>query len=244
MRPFNLGGFICLQFSIAWGIGTVLAIRVLHSTLAVIVEGSVITRAVVKILSFAGINATLDSVIFTDVLLGIAYLIFAVDFIVTLACVIGLNRKLDELDEISKKLSVVSENLSEKLGSKALETDQKLDESRVQASLARAELRDKADQWREERQEAKEERREKLEKFFTEKIQQNYASYEERINEITEMARELTEKQLELEQRSRELRAQISSKSFMGGRRIIKAHPTIRHEQHRAILDDIRKKIK
>ena len=121
-KPFNIHGFICLEFSLLWGLGAVVMLRVVHPAVA----------------SAAGL-------IPQDVgwiLLGAAYALFLVDTIVSLCTVAGLNRDLKELDEVSASLRVISDTLSDNLGYTALQADRKLDEGRLQAKLATAQARD------------------------------------------------------------------------------------------------------
>src|SRR5699024_5790816 len=36
-RPFNIGGFICLEFSLYWGLGSVFIMKLVHPTIAALV---------------------------------------------------------------------------------------------------------------------------------------------------------------------------------------------------------------
>ena len=75
---FNLGGYICPQFSLLWGLGSVLMIKVFHPLLA---RGSNPMPFKVMLI--------LDIVLL---------LIFAVDVGVSTAAAIGLNKYLREID--------------------------------------------------------------------------------------------------------------------------------------------------
>lgn len=121
-RPFNLGGYICLKFSCYWGLGAILVIRIVHAPVSFLVE-----------------NPHIDSPLLI-VLLCIFYLIFVADVAGSAVTIVGINKKLGEIDELSKRLHVVSESLSNTIGANALSMDAKLSEARVQAALGKMEL--------------------------------------------------------------------------------------------------------
>ena len=134
-RPFNFHGYICLQFSIIWGIAIVLVVDVLHPY----------------------IQRTSSSLIpekYGWPVLAVIYILYLADLIVTVLIVTNMNRRLAELDEIKKSMRIVSDGLSEVLADTSIRTSQVIGESRVQASLARAELRDAVSQKKAELSEA------------------------------------------------------------------------------------------
>ena len=122
-EPFNFHGYICLRFSLLWGAAIVFVVRVVHP---------VIKDAV----------ACIPPRPAGWVLLAIFYLILLVDFIVTVAIVIGLNKHLAELDQIQQNMKIVSDHLSERIGTSSIRTQQTIDASRVQITLAGYEAKD------------------------------------------------------------------------------------------------------
>lgn len=130
-RPFNIGGYICLQFSICWGLGSVLTVKLVHIPLTGIIEGNF----------FSGVYCL--------PMLVVCMIIYAIDFLMTVKRVVGINRSIARFEEVSLRLHDVSEGLSQKLGNKALEMDQKIGEERVQGALAKAELLDRSKELRE-----------------------------------------------------------------------------------------------
>ena len=121
---FNLGGYICPQFSLLWGLGSVLMIKVFHPLLA---RGSNPMPFKVMLI--------LDIVLF---------LIFAVDVGVSTAAAIGLNKYLREIDELRARLRVTSDKLTTVLGTGAMTADTILDEQKLQLALAKLEGRENA----------------------------------------------------------------------------------------------------
>ena len=107
-KPFNLGGYICLEFSILWGIGATIMVRVVHP---------VVMKLVLAIPHKIGLA-----------MLGSMTALFVVDLLATLRVVAGLERDLSELDRIAEALRKGSDRLTEKVGGAALQADEKLDE--------------------------------------------------------------------------------------------------------------------
>lgn len=122
---FNLGGYICPQFSLLWGLGSVLMIKVVHPLLA---RGSNPMPFKVMLI--------LDIVLFV---------LFAVDVAVSTAAAIGLNKYLREIDELRARLRVTSDKLTTVLGTSAMTADTILDEQKLQLALAKLEGRENAD---------------------------------------------------------------------------------------------------
>ena len=122
-KPFNFHGYICLQFSLLWGIGIVLVVEVLHPLIA----------------------ATFDRIMPETVgwpLMYFLYIVYASDTMLSVMIMVGLNKRLAELDEMQKRMRVVSNTLSDGIGRSALGTAQYIGEAKVQAALAKAEAMD------------------------------------------------------------------------------------------------------
>lgn len=139
---YNLGGYICPQFSLLWGLGSVLMIKVVHPLLA---RGS-------NPMPFR-VMLILDIVLL---------IIFVVDVIVSTAAAIGLNKYLSEIDELRARLRVTSDKLTTVLGTGAMTADTVLDEQKLQLALAKLEGRENATELRAEATARVAELREKL----------------------------------------------------------------------------------
>ena len=88
---FNLGGYICPQFSLLWGLGSVLMIKVVHPLLA---RGSS--------------PMPFNIMLIVDVVLLV---LFVVDVAASTAAAIGLNKYLREIDELRAKLLEIAPKL-------------------------------------------------------------------------------------------------------------------------------------
>ena len=125
-KPLNFHGYICLEFSLIWGLAIVLVVKVFPRY----VENHTSSHA--------------DSLL-GWVVLAILYAAYLADFIVTVAVIRGLNKKLTRLDKIRSDMRIVSDKISDTLATTTIETAQAVGEKKVQAALARAELRDSAE---------------------------------------------------------------------------------------------------
>ena len=139
---FNLGGYICPQFSLLWGLGSVLMIKVVHPLLA---RGSS--------------PMPFNIMLIVDVVLLV---LFVVDVAVSTAAAIGLNKYLREIDELRAKLRVTSDKLTTVLGTGAMTADTVLDEQKLQLALAKLEGRENTAELRAEATARVAELREKL----------------------------------------------------------------------------------
>lgn len=121
---FNLGGYICPQFSLLWGLGSVLMIKVIHPLLA---RGSS--------------PMPFNIMLIVDVVLLV---LFVVDVAASTAAAIGLNKYLREIDERAPR-RVTSDKLTTVLGTGAMTADTILDEQKLRLALAKLEGRENAD---------------------------------------------------------------------------------------------------
>lgn len=125
-EPFNLGGFICLKFSLAWGVCIVFAMKIIHPLIE----------------AYVG---------FMDVLIGhvIVYALFAVlvaDFAVTVLTVMKLNKDIKYINTVAEEIRKVSDGLTDKIGNTTVKATAKVQEGQVQAALAKAEVKDEIDE--------------------------------------------------------------------------------------------------
>ena len=123
--PHNLNGYICPAFSFIWGLAVVFAIKIAHKGIAMAVQ----------VLMGNMLNIPL---------LVSFYILLIADTVITALTLIGLNKKLAELDRIGSSLKDLSDRMSDRIGSNALKTTQAAQEKRVRAALAKAEIKDAA----------------------------------------------------------------------------------------------------
>ena len=115
-EKFNLNGYICLKFSIIWGLGVVFLVKVAHP----FIEGSTIALLPVKI------------GIWLAVFLCISY--FA-DFVVSVSIMMKLNQSLAELDQIQKDMRIVSDQITKLVAGGSIAAEVIVDAGLTKAGL-------------------------------------------------------------------------------------------------------------
>lgn len=126
----NLGGFICPRFSLLWGLGGVLVIRLIHPPVAAAVQA-------VPPLALAVAD-------------GVLTVGFAVDVGISFAQAAGLERRLARLKDFSAAMRRLSDAMTDKIGTGAMTVDTLLDEQKLQLMLAAMEGRENAAPLREQ----------------------------------------------------------------------------------------------
>lgn len=158
-QPFNIGGYVCLAFSIVWGLGSVFILRITHPFT----------------ITIASKFSEQHKLIFVLILLSV----MSVDFIVTIATVMKLNKELKAIDNLSSQLHKISDNVAEKVGETAIELDEKRDKIAT-------ELRKKLKNRREELLQKRMSRYERLFKAFP---GGSHDQYDNLIKELRELYR-------------------------------------------------------
>ena len=94
-QPLNIGGYVCLIFSLVWGVACVLIVRVIHPVIH-------------KILTF--IPHTLGLV-----MLAVLEICIFVDLYMTAAGILKLNHQLEAMAKIAAELHEISDKLGENI---------------------------------------------------------------------------------------------------------------------------------
>lgn len=108
--PFNFHGYVCLGFSVMWGIGVVLVVRVVHP------------------LIFKLVNSVPQNIGIVPMVL--LYIVYAIDLVVSLKTVIGISKNLGEMEKIARVLHQLGNEMSQLVGGVVLDTTEKLSEGR------------------------------------------------------------------------------------------------------------------
>ncbi|MCI8421993.1 MAG: hypothetical protein HFF50_00455 [Lawsonibacter sp.] len=134
-RPFNLGGYICLRFSAAWGLACLFVIKVLHPSILFLI------RWLSQGLGW-GLLALLGAVM-------------TLDLTATLRTISHMNRRLQRIDELAGCIRELSDELGEDLAERVLEAAEKgqdwkkvLDERREAFTAELEEQRERMDDLR------------------------------------------------------------------------------------------------
>lgn len=107
-EKFNIGGYVCLAFSLMWGMAVVFAVKFVHHPI----------MAVVKKIPFQ----------IQVIIVVVCGVVFVVDMIVTLKNLIGINKSLGQLDKLAESLHTVGDQLKDVVGNSAITVAEKAEE--------------------------------------------------------------------------------------------------------------------
>lgn len=124
-QPLNIGGYVCLLFSLAWGVACVLIVRVIHPFVYRVAAMIPVTVGIVLAAA-----------------LGIA---LAADLYVTTSEILKLNKKLETMEKISAELRELSDMIGVNIHESVMETMEFSEETKKQLDTAVSELREKLD---------------------------------------------------------------------------------------------------
>ena len=129
-RKFNLNGYICLEFSIIWGLAIAFVLRVVHPTFEKCVE--FIPKS------------------FGVILLVVIYSGYLADNIITVLTVLKLNKELEMMEEIRKSILIVSDGMSEIIGNSTIKMVDKFEKTHEEVSQKKEELSERYEQLKKE----------------------------------------------------------------------------------------------
>lgn len=219
-NPFNLHGYICLGISILWGLAVVFVVKLVHPLIC----------------SLLGLLPDLLGTILVLVLYGL----FLADFIVTLVTIVGMKKRLGEMEKVAKALHTVGDNISDRLGNSALAADARLDEFKETSQEKLAEGKEKLAESKEKLEAAQEARQLKRDEA-KEARQLRLDESRERLElRVSETLQELYDRKAALELRKQELSAGFREKPKFGVRRLSKAFPSMREalKEHLDQMDE------
>lgn len=131
---FNLKGYICLKFSLLWGVACLVTVRLIHP----LAEKYV-----------AHLPQTLGIILLSVILIG-----FISDTIITVAAIIHLKRRLILLEEISAEMRKISDKTGEKIFTgveHVMDKKNEFDERNAEYKQKLTELKEKYSALREKR---------------------------------------------------------------------------------------------
>lgn len=169
--PLNIGGYVCLLFSLIWGVACVFIVQVVHP---------VIHKGLSLIPFYLGVVLI--------VVLGI--LMFA-DLYVTASTILKFNKRLETMDKIAAELHDISDKMGENIYENVMNGIELRDESKKRLEVATEELKQAkerlAETTEEERQkweQAVEEKRIRLESYKTDILLERKQRLSERKEEL------------------------------------------------------------
>lgn len=112
-QPFNLGGYICLKFSLAWGVACIFLIRIIQPIFSNLID------LIPHLIGY--------------IIIAVLLIMFIVDLIVTVNAVLKLNRDLGELTKLSNLISQNSETMAKGIGNTAIKVAEKVENAEALA---------------------------------------------------------------------------------------------------------------
>ncbi len=129
-QPLNIGGYVCLIFSLVWGVACVAIVRVIHPV-------------IYKMLS---VIPFMLGIIVITVLTGI----LSADLYVTASGILKFNRQLDAMEKIAGELRELSDKLGESIYENVMETMEIKEEGRKRLEEKTEESKERLEEYREE----------------------------------------------------------------------------------------------
>ena len=128
-KPFNIMGYVCLKFSILWGLACTFIMKVLHPS---IYEFITIIPHVLGI-----------------ILLSIIMTAFFIDLGVTVSTILKFNKRLKLMDEVAQKMHQLSDEIGENIYEGVTTVKEKSEEVQDKAGELRGKFEEKTDAVRE-----------------------------------------------------------------------------------------------
>lgn len=207
-KPFNLGGYICLEFSVMWGLACLFVVDILHPSIEFFI------RLIPHTLGW--------------VLLGLFSAAMAVDLAATVRTIAKINRQLDQIDQLARRLKTASNEFGENLADRVLEAAEKSADWKEDWESA-------AEEWAQRRAEFQEQLAQKREQMEDE-LRQHAQERAARLQAGHDRAR------AELDAWREKLQTQLDSRAF-GQRRLMAAFPKMRSTSHRQAMEQLRRRM-
>lgn len=218
-KPFNLGGYICLEFSVMWGFACLFVVDILHPSIEFFI------RLIPHTLGW--------------VLLGLFSAAMAVDLAATVRTIAKLNRQLDQIDQLARRLKTASNEFGENLADRVLEAAERSADWKEDWEAA-------AEEWSQRRAEFQvqlAQRKERLEGELAQKREQMEDELRQHAQEQAVRLQEGHDKaRAELDAWREKLQTQLDSRVF-GQRRLMAAFPKMRSTRHRQAMEQLRRRM-
>lgn len=225
--PFNIMGYICLKFSIYWGIGGVLMFTTIHPI----------------IYSFLKLIPHIAGIAF----LIVFYIFFAGDLVVTVMTILKFNKRIRVLDEMAKKMHEISDGFGEKV---LFEGQQRIEESKKEFTENHEELLNKVSETTEaakdiiiETREAAKDRIVETREAAVDRITETAMLTKSELEYRKEQREEKRlQSQKELQELQEKYKALLSEKS-LGFKRLVKAFPDMTSRYNNEILQKYKQQL-
>ncbi|MCI8293302.1 MAG: hypothetical protein HFH53_07185 [Hespellia sp.] len=214
--PLNIGGYVCLLFSLIWGVACVAIVKLIHP---LIFRGLVVLP---KALGFC--------------LIGVFGIVMFVDLYVTASGIIRMNRRLEYMERIAAELHEISDQLGEEIYKGVILALEKQEESRQKLDVAAQNLKEWGQEIAENTHSAAEEMSEKMQTAAEEMGERVQTAAEEMSERIRSAVEEMGERITSL----REKYNVFDQKEVFITQRLMKAFPTMKSRRYKEALEELR----
>ena len=221
--PLNLNGYVCLLFSLIWGVACVLIVDFIHP---------VIHKLLLYIPVIVGVIIL--------IILGIG--MFA-DLYVTASGILKMNKRLAAMQEIAYELHEISDKIGENIYKNTIAAMETQDAIKDSVTEKQEELKDSFTAKQEEFKDSLAAKQMEFKDSFALKQEEILGNLTERREEISETLDTVSD---ELKERIASLRKHYSElgEDFTGiQKRLLKAFPKMENKKYSESLDDLREKL-
>lgn len=225
-RPLNLRGYVCLEFSLLWGVGCVLIMRVLHPTVLYLIS---------KVPFLIG-----------SIFLILFFACFGADLGMTVATLLRLKKQMHLIVELNKKLRNFSDMLGEGIYTGTMVTLSATDKAKEELAESKIKLEDGLAQSKARLGDGLAQSKTKLEDGITqskERLESGLAQSKERLGSGLAQSKafkeELRQKAIREIEEYKEKHHRYISKPQFGTRRLLRAFPSYRKGKRKEILDTL-----
>ena len=221
--PLNLNGYVCLLFSLIWGVACVLIVDFIHP---------VIHKLLLYIPVIVGVIIL--------IILGIG--MFA-DLYVTASGILKMNKRLAAMQEIADELHEISDKIGENIYKNTIAAMETQDAIKDSVTEKQEELKDSFTAKQEEFKDSLAAKQMEFKDSFALKQEEILGNLTERREEISETLDTVSD---ELKERIASLRKHYSElgEDFTGiQKRLLKAFPKMENKKYSESFDDLREKL-
>lgn len=218
--PLNIGGYVCLLFSLIWGVVCVAIVKLVHPLLY-------------------------DLMMFVPHWLGVSLLVvfsalLLADIYVTASGILKWNKRLEKLDELAKELH----NISDQIGENIYENMMTGLELQEKGQVRVAELKEKGGAKAAELKELKDEKTTEFKELREAKVAEFKEIKESKAAALKGISEARAAELRRIGEEKAEEFARAMNTQHKTGKRILKAFPKLQSREHKELVLQLRKRLK
>ncbi|WP_075680512.1 putative ABC transporter permease [Roseburia sp. 831b] len=225
-KPFNLHGYVCLKFSIYWGLACTFVMDVVHP---------IIYKAITVVPFKVGV-----------VILCVIMTAFAVDLCVTVTTILKFNKQLKLLNEVAGQIHKLSDEIGEGIYQNVnmvVEKSEEFQENHADIVEKLTETKEKITDFPSNTKAAITEKTDNMKLVLAENYMEAKSEFEARKDNFTEKAENLSDSVKEKLRQREELNKkyqELLEKKDKGIRRLVKAFPDMKPRENKETLVKLR----